>query len=197
MAEEIEVKILNIDKVKLEQKLIEIGAKKIADTFFRSTSFDYPGFPLDKEAAWLRLRNDGVKTTLAYKKRLGVTGVKGDNDSGMEEVEIEVSDYEATKEILKKLGIIEKFAQEKKRVTWQKDDVTFDIDTWPRLNTYLEIESDNWDKIDTAIIELGYDLKDKVICSATQVYEQNGINDKDYCKLCFDEWIRRDGTVQS
>lgn len=195
MAQEIEAKILNIDKEKLEKKLAAIGAKKAEEVFFRSTTFDFPGFPLDKDAAWVRLRDDGKKVMLAFKKRLGVTGVKGQNDSGMEEIEITVSSYEDTISILKKIGMVEKFSQEKKRTTWKKGNVTFDIDTWPRLKTYLEIEGENWNDVDAAVLELGFDLKDKVICSATQIYEMNGINDKDYIVMNFDKWIKRDGTV--
>lgn len=195
MAEEIETKILNIDKEKLEKKLLKIGAKRIGEVFFRSTSFDFPGFPLDKDAAWVRLRDDDKKVTLAYKKRLGVTGVKGQNDKGMEEIEIEVSSYEDAITILKKIGMVEKFSQEKKRITWKKGNMTFDIDAWPRLNTYLEIEGKNWKDIDAAVLELGFSLKDKVICSATQIYEMNGINDKDYMVMNFDKWVKRDGTV--
>ncbi len=140
-------------------------------------------------------RDDGKKVTLAYKKRLGVTGVKGQNDSGMEEIEIIVSSYEDTISLLKKIGMIEKFSQEKKRITWKKGSVTFDIDTWPRLNTYLEIEGENWTDVDATVLELGFDLKDKVICSATQIYELNGINDKDYIIMNFDKWVKRDGSI--
>jgi hypothetical protein len=91
--------------------------------------------------------------------------------------------------------MIEKFSQEKKRITWKKGSVTFDIDTWPRLNTYLEIEGENWTDVDATVLELGFDLKDKVICSATQIYELNGINDKDYIIMNFDKWVKRDGSI--
>ena len=190
MAVEIEAKIVNIDKGDLEKKLIEIGAIKIEDVFFRSISFDFAGYPLDKEASWIRLRDDGKKVTLAYKKRLGATNVHG-KDSGMEEIEIIVGNYEDTAEILKKIGMIEKFSQEKKRTTWKKGNITFDIDTWPSLKPYLEIEAESWQEIDKAIIELGYKLEDKLICSATQIFAMNGINDKDYIKMTFNEWIKR------
>jgi adenylate cyclase class 2 len=113
----------------------------------------------------------------------------------MEEIEIIVSSYEDTISLLKKIGMIEKFSQEKKRITWKKGSVTFDIDTWPRLNTYLEIEGENWTDVDATVLELGFDLKDKVICSATQIYELNGINDKDYIIMNFDKWVKRDGSI--
>lgn len=190
MAIEIEAKILKIDKEALGNKLIEIGAKKIEDVFFRSISFDFNGYPLDNENSWIRLRDNGKKVTLAYKKRLGATSVHG-KDSGMEEIEVIVSNYEDTSTILKKIGMIEKFSQEKKRTTWKKGGVTFDIDTWPQLDTYLEIEAESWEEVDRAILELGYKLEDKMICSTTQIYALNGINDKDYSKMTFDEWVKR------
>lgn len=192
MAQEIEAKILNIDKAALEQKLAEIGATKQGDLFFRSTSFDFPGFPLDKEASWVRLRDEGSRITLAFKQRLGANGNSG-KDAGMEEIEVAVSSYEDTIALLKKIGMIEKFSQEKKRSTWTKGDVSFDIDEWPRLSPYLEIEAPSWKDVDDAILELGFSLENKVICSATQVYAMSGINDKDYVRMTFGEWTTRDG----
>ena len=190
MAIEIEAKILKINKEALEKKLIEIGAKKIEDIFFRSISFDFNGYPLDVENSWIRLRDNGKKVTLAYKKRLGVTSSNGD-DAGMEEIEVSVSNYEDTALLLKRIGMIEKFSQEKKRTTWKKGNVTFDIDTWPKLDTYLEIEANSWEEVDKAILDLGYRLEDKMICSTTQIYAMNGVNDKDYSKMTFTEWIKR------
>ena len=67
-------------------------------------------------------RDDGKKVTLAYKKNvLGVSGVKGQNDSSsMEEIEIIVSSYEDTISLLKKIGMIEKFSQEKETYNLEK-----------------------------------------------------------------------------
>ena len=192
MAKEIEAKILNIDVPALEAKLAALGATNTGEKLFRSTSFDYPGFPLDKQAAWVRLRDEGDKVTLAYKQRLGVLNMsEGTDDSGMEEVEVEVSDFETAKQFLIKLGLVEKFSQEKKRVTWKKESITYDIDTWPRLDPYLEVEGYTWEAVDAAIIELGIGLEEKKICSATQIYQMAGIRDKDYIKMTFSEFIKR------
>lgn len=193
MAQEIEAKILKIDRAKLEEKLVAIGAHKERDIFFRSTSFDFPGLTLAKESAWVRLRDDGTTITLAYKKRLGADDKKLGGDAGMEEIEVSVSDYETTIMFLKKIGMIEKFSQEKKRAAWVRGALHFDIDEWPRLAPYLEVEGPTWDEVDAAIKELGIDLKDKVLCSATQVYEMNGIDDHSFSKMTFTEWITKDG----
>lgn len=190
MAQEIEAKILDIDKAALEEKLLSLGAQKVGDRFFRSTVFDYPGFPLDKDNSWVRLRDEGEKIMLAFKKRLGVKDQIG-GDEGMEEIEFQVSDFDAVTHFLQKIGLIIKFAQEKKRVTYQKQEVTYDIDTWPKLNPYLEVEAPTWEAVDTAIVELGYTLEDKKIFTTTQIYEMNGIRDKDYIKLTFSEFVKR------
>jgi adenylate cyclase, class 2 len=191
MAQEIEAKILNIDVVEIEKKLKAIGAVRKGEKFFKSISCDYPGFPLDKNNSWVRLRDEGDKVNLAYKRRLVTDNTIG-KDVGMEEVEVTVSDFETTKEFLLKIGLVVKFAQEKKRVTWEKDNVTFDIDTWPRLPTYLEVEGESWEEVDAAILALGLKLEDKKICSTTQIYEMAGIRDKDYIKMTFSEFVKRD-----
>lgn len=192
MAQEIEAKILDVDVNQIEEKLLTLGARKIGEKLFRSTSFDYPGFTLDKQAAWVRLRDEGDKITLAYKQRLGISDLhSGGNDQGMEEVEFEVSNFDNVKQFLFKIGLVEKFSQEKNRISWGKDEIKYDIDTWPRLNPYLEVEGDTWETVDAAIVELGFDLKDKKVCSATQIYEMAGIRDKDYVKMTFSEFVRR------
>lgn len=190
MNQEYEVKFLDIDVPKLEEKLRSIGAEKVGEYLYRSCVFDYPGFTLDSQYAWLRLRDEGDRVALAYKKRLGVTSDHGD-DSGMEEIETEVEDFDATFQILQKIGMIIKFEQEKKRTRWKKDDVVFDFDTWPRLATYLEIESSSKEGVDKGIEWLGLNKKDAKMFSATQVYEMNGIRDKDYVKLTFSEFVKR------
>lgn len=192
MAQEIEAKILNIDIAALEEKLAAIGAKKIGEKLFRITVFDYPGFPLDQKSSWLRLRDEGDKITMAFKQRLGIKNKDaGDNDDGMEEFEIEVNSFEQTKEILFHLGLVEKFSQEKKRISWEKGEIKFDLDTYPRIPSFLEVEGPTWEQVDAAIIELGFTLEDKKICSATQIYTMNGMRDKDYIKMTFQEFVKR------
>ena len=87
--------------------------------------------------------------------------------------------------------MIIKFEQEKKRTRYVKDNVEFDIDTWPRLKTYLEIESDNIESIKKSAESLGLDFNEAKMFSTTQIYEMEGINDKDYIKMGFDEFIER------
>ncbi|MBI2409669.1 CYTH domain-containing protein [Candidatus Kaiserbacteria bacterium] len=70
MALEVEAKFLHIDPQDISQKLEARGAEFLGEQLFSSTTFDFPGFPLDKKAAWIRLRKEGDRVKLAYKQRL-------------------------------------------------------------------------------------------------------------------------------
>ena len=192
--EEIEAVFLEIDKDDIERRLVTIGAERIGDALYRHTAFDYPDYRLDGDNAWIRLRDEGDKVALAYKRRLGVTSHDGStNDVGMEEIEIEVDDYEMTKMLLAKLGLIEKHEGEKKRTRWKKGDVEFDIDTWPGIPTLLEIEAPSWNEVDRMAEALGLRKKDRKICSINEIYRQYGIEVNDYRKFTFEGIIRKDG----
>lgn len=189
--EEIEVKFLDINQQEIEEKLKKIGAKKVGEYFQRWKVFDYPDWRLDKDGAWLRLRDEGNgKITLSFKKRLGMKDREASvNDDGMEEIETYVDDFEKVALIFEKIGFVEKHYAEKKRIRWEKDDIEFDIDTYPKLETYLEIETTSWEKIDKAIDLLGLNPKDKKIFSANQAYALKGIKVGELKRITFNEGL--------
>jgi adenylate cyclase class 2 len=190
--EEIEVKFLNIDVVSMEEKLKAIGAEKVFEKLYKRKVFDYPDLRLHKIGAWVRLRDEGEKITLTYKERIGMKTYNGKtNDDSMEEIEIEVSNFEETAKLLKKMGLTEKFYQENRRTRYQLEDIEFDIDLWPQLDPYLEIEAPSWEKIDEAIKLLELNPEDKRIFSTTQVYKLKGIEDIEYKEMTFERMVRR------
>lgn len=190
--EEIEVVFLEVDKIILEKKLLSLGVKKVNEFFYKHSSFDFPDYRLDKDNSWIRLRDEGDDVILAFKKRLGVTSQDGStNDEGMEEIEVRVDDYNQTKIFLGKLGLIEKHEAEKRRTRWKKENIIFDIDTWPEIPTYLEIEAPSWDKIDDAIKLLELNPNDKKICSVNQIYKIYGKDVNDYQKISFDGLVKK------
>jgi len=190
--EEIEVKFLNIDPASIESKLKAIGAERIFEKLYRRKVFDYPDLRLHKKGAWIRLRDEGEKITLAYKERIGMKTSDGKtNDDSMEEIEINVSDFNKTAELLDKIGFIEKFYQENKRIRYQLDDIEFDIDFWPQLDPYLEIEAHSWEKIDEAIKLLELNPEDKRIFSTNQIYKLKDIDELDYKEITFNGLIKK------
>ena len=84
---EYEARVLEIDKDKLEEILNSLGAEKVADFDYKRRVYD---FSPKEDGKWIRLRTDGVKTTLTIKE------VKSYEVDGTEETEIEVSDFETT-----------------------------------------------------------------------------------------------------
>ncbi len=189
--EEIEVKFLNIDPASIESKLKAIGAERMFEKLYRRKVFDYPDLRLHKKGAWIRLRDEGEKITLTYKERIGMKTFDGKtDDDSMEEIEINVSDFNKTAELLNKIGFIEKFYQENRRIKYQLDDIEFDIDFWPQLDPYLEIEAPSWEKIDEAIKLLELNPENKRIFSTTQIYKLKGIEDIDYKEMTFNGLIK-------
>lgn len=190
--QENEVKFLNIDPRGTEEKLKGIGAEKIFDRIYKRRVYDFPDLSLNEKGAYLRLRDEGDKITLTYKQRLGIKSHDGtQNDEGMEEIEVNVSDFDKTAELILKLGFIEKFYEENRRIRYKLKNIEFDIDFWPLLNPYLEIEAPGWQEVDEGIRLLDLDPKDKKIFSTYQVYQLSGINELDYKILTLDKAIKK------
>lgn len=190
--EEIEIKFLEVDVPELEKKLADIGAERTGDTLTKVTNFDFPDYRLKSEKAWVRLRSEFGKTTIAFKQRLGVTSEDGSTkDGGMKEIEIYVDDFDKAKELLLSIGMIEKFSQERKRIRWAKDDFEFCIDTWPLVPTYIEIEGPTMKALEDISGQLGFDWSKHFIGSFGQVCQKYGFDDHDYLVMTFDKQIKR------
>lgn len=134
MHTEYEVRVLDIDKEKLIEKLEKLGAQKVGDFNYKRKVYN---FNPKTDNKWIRLRTDGKKTTLTIKKleTLEIDGTR--------EMEIEVSDFNETNNILEELGYKAHTFQENKRTRYVLNNVELDIDTWPYIPTYLEIEGKN------------------------------------------------------
>jgi len=128
---EYEVRVLDIDKEKFIQKLEKLGAKKEADFEYKRRVYD---FNPKSNKKWIRLRTDGNETTLTIKilESLEIDGTK--------EMEIKVSDFDETDKMLNELGYTSNSYQENLRTRYILNNVEIDIDTWPYIPTYVEIE---------------------------------------------------------
>lgn len=111
------------------------------------------------------MRADGESTTLSYKEHAqhGVNGTY--------EIELEIDDYQKAQLLFEKIGLVAFRHQQKKRHTFELGDVTFDIDTWPRIPTYVEIEGKSEQDLRDAADKVGLNWKDANLHNARWVIE--------------------------
>ena len=149
---EIEERILDINKEEIIEKLEKLGAKKVGEWYQKRFVYD---FNPKRDSEWIRLRDNGEETTLTYKN------AQNDSIDGTKELEIKVSNFEETNQLLNILGYIPKAYQENKRIRYLLNNVEIDIDMWPLIPTYVEIEGQTIEEVKQIERLLNVD-KDKI-----------------------------------
>ena len=142
MHTEFEVRVLDINKDRIIEKLELLGANKIAEFDYKRRVYN---FNPATDHKWIRLRTDGNKTTLTIKKLEDFT------IDGTKELEIEVSNFEETNQVLEELGYKSHTYQENRRIRYELNGVELDIDSWPYIPTNLEIEGKNEESLKNMI----------------------------------------------
>ncbi len=165
---EIEVKILEVNRLKIEETLLKLGAKKIFDKDILTLFFDFEDKRIVKAKNVLRLRVEQDKAELTYKKVHFTQTAKT-----AEEYSVEVSSLETMKKILKNLGLSVIESIKKHRLSYTLDDARFDIDRYGGVYEYipefLEIEAKNTDLIYKYAALLGFKEKDCLPWSTTEL----------------------------
>ena len=163
MHTEFEVRVLDVNKENIIEKLEKLNAQKIADFDYKRRVYNFNP-PTDHK--WIRLRTNGTKTTLTIKQVLDST------IDGTKEMEIEVSNFEETDKILNELGYVSHTYQENKRTRYVLDGVEIDIDTWPYIPTYVEIEGKSIEEVETIIDKLNLDKTKQTSIDVQGVFKE-------------------------
>ena len=165
MHTEYEVRILEIDPEEIIKRLEKHHAEFLWDRVQRRYVYDF--HPVDKNR-WVRLRTNGEKTTLTIKNL-----VTSEID-GTQEIEIEVDNFERTNLLLKELGYEPKGYQENRRIQYNLNGVEIDIDYWPKIPTYVEIEGSSEEAVYHALSVLGYSMDDCTTRDVEGIYLDYG-----------------------
>ncbi|MBC8495080.1 class IV adenylate cyclase [archaeon] len=176
METEFEIRILDIDVGKIKKKLESLGAKFLMSRKQRRNIYF---FKPKEHATWLRLRDQGDKSTLTIKKLDSYT------IDGAKELEVEVSDFEKTDQILRKLGFESALYQENKRESYSLNGADVEIDSWPKIPPYLEIEGSSIEEIEAIVKLLGFDMSQTTPLHGDAIYEHYGLNINDFKELKF------------
>lgn len=167
MQTEFETKILEINVNEITFKLKSLGAKKIGEKSQKRLVYD---FNPAREKSWIRLRNDGETSTLTVKE------IHNDEIEGTKELEVTVDDFDTTNLILEKLGYTPKGYQENKRISYELEGTQIEIDFWPQIPPYIEIEGDSKEKVKAMVTKLGYKIEQTTSINTKEVYKKYGID---------------------
>lgn len=175
---EYEVRLLDVDVDLFIKKLEQAGAELQWDRLQKRYVYDFH----PKEAKkWIRLRTDGSDTTLTIKN------VTSSNIDGTEELEIQVDDFEKCNLILNELGYTPKGYQENRRIRYLLDGVEVDLDFWPFIPTYVEIEGKSKEEVYAVLKMLGYEKKDVTSMDVDSIYEKYGYHLEEFRELKLEE----------
>lgn len=176
MHTEYEVRVLEINVEEVVEKLKSIGAEFCWDKLQKRYVYD---FIPKVDNKWIRLRTNGEKTTLTIKNL-----VSSEID-GTQELEVVVDNFERCNLILKELGYEAKGYQENRRIQYMINGVEIDIDYWPLIPTYLEIEGRSEEAVYETLKLLGFSESDATTRDVEGIYLDYGhnLNDIYYLKL--------------
>ena len=163
----IEENINNIDISKLEDRKMLKIIEDTGNRFFK----------------WIRLRQDGeiVEITIKYiysnKANYNIDEVK--------EIEIKTDNFEMANKLIEEMGYYRKKLAEKKRDSYSYQGMDIEIDEWPLLEPYIEIEGSNIDKIYELANLLGYSKEQTRVMNTEDVYLEKGIDLSKYEEMTF------------
>jgi adenylate cyclase class 2 len=163
---EIEVKFLEINKSALIEKLKSLDAQDLGEEVITEQIFYDQEKNWIKEHKFVRLRTTSKGTFLTYKHTEDRTAV------GTLEIEFQVTEPEKVKAFLEIMDLVMSREQEKKRHKLLLENVIIDIDTWPKIPTYVEIEGPSEEAIKGVAEKLGFDWSKGVFGTAAHVIEE-------------------------
>jgi adenylate cyclase class 2 len=121
----------------------------------------------DRELTWkrsgrtlVRVRESQDGIVVSYKNTVTDTAI------GTQEIEFAVDNRDAVEDFLSHFGLIAFRRQEKKRHAFLLQGVHVDLDTWPRIPTFLEIEGPTEEAIQDTAAALGLDWAQAVFGNA-------------------------------
>jgi len=177
MPAEYEAKVLDIDPTATQELILAKGGVAVGQALLRRYVYDIaPG----DESRWIRLRDTDGKATLTVKE------ISHDGIDGTYEIEVGVDDFTATNELLGRLGFTPKSYQENRRTSFTLDGARLEIDEWPMIPPYLEIEADAPEEVTKIAARLGYTEDQLTSENTMKIYRRYGLDLTTHQRLSFD-----------
>lgn len=140
----------------------------------KKVAFEFEKYAINPNK-WVRLRKSNEKVELTVKHIL-----KGNLEDGLFqkilETEIITSSFETTNELLENLGLAKRNYQEKIRYSYEYKTAKIEVDIWPLIEPYMEIECDDENIINEIINKLNFEEKKIVSVNTEQLYKEKGLD---------------------
>ena len=148
------------------QRCVRIGARLVhAERLLRRVVYDFSDGSLDQRGAWVRVRDEGDSITMSYKQ-----APVGSTVSDCFETELVIDSFDRGMRFCEDLGMVRKSSQETKRESWETGDAKFDIDTWPGIPTFMEVEAADEATVQRYVEALGFRWSDAIFGGVGAVY---------------------------
>ena len=164
-----EVKILDVDPLKVARKLGSLGAKKVFQGELITVYYDFPGNALRKSGKVFRIKKKGAIAEICIKIKK-----PGKKLKVMEEYETAVGDFETAEKIFTALNLKKTKEIRKKRTSYVLSGVHFEIDEIPGIPPFLEIEAGSWGDIRSFAAKLGLGHREMKAWSVVEVMSYYG-----------------------
>ncbi len=152
MAHEIETKVLDIDSIEIKKKLLALGAIEKLPTRLVVDWFRPKGIKEGEDPWFLRIRtNTAGVSEVTWKAKSDILGTARKH----KEINFIIPEPEKLADLFEELELEHYAHQEKDRTTFIYQDWQFDLDQYPGMSAYLEIEGKSEEAINGAIKLLG------------------------------------------
>lgn len=176
MPVEYEAKVLEVDPAAVAETILGLGGRRVAGRVMRRLVYDVAE---GDKSRWIRLRDSGSEVTLTMKESTH------DGIDGTTETEVVVDSFETTAELLRRIGFEPKSYQENRRTSFELHGAQLELDHWPHIPPYLEIEGRSREHVVEVAATLGYSEHRLTGENTTKVYARYGINLPDIPDLRF------------
>lgn len=167
---EVEIKILGIDRTEIEERLILRGARKVFDGEIHAVYYDFSDGSIADRRGTFRLRKEGHRSVLTFKSHIENAEAKV-----RDEQEVEVSDFISMDAIIKSLGLSPRVEMKKYRTSYELDGLHFEfdkyLDSYAFIPEFLEIEGRDIETVFRYAEVLGFTKQDCRPWDALQVAE--------------------------
>ena len=169
---EIEAHFIDVDTNLVKKKLMDLGAEDLGEDTLREIIFYDRELTWNKHKRFLRMRKNKNFTILSFKDfQYEDKNDLPNNEPVVKEIEITVDSWHQAKLLLEAVGLVAFREQEKVRHSYRLGDVLVDIDHWPSIPPYVEIEGPSREKIQHVAEKLGFEWEKAIFRGAGYIIE--------------------------